>query len=97
MAGDPEDPENLLGIPLSGAGWLWSAGPNIGVHLLVPKKGGRRALALRAKRFRGLPGWREQTHAEDALLGWIRESDWTPAWEAELAPTRDARIAVKAA
>ena len=85
-------PEHLAGeagermIPLHGppGSHLWDGGRSLGVYLL----GSRRALKKLEAAVRILPGWKEQTWAEDALLGWFPWDAWTDAHAAVLFPKR---------
>lgn len=83
------EPEHLAGdvrgwcIPLNRRrGWLWDAGPSLGVHYL----GSSRQAGPVLETLSGLPGWKPQAVASDGFLGWVGWSSWSPDFAAALHP-----------
>lgn len=85
--------EEAFGVPLSfDRGWLWDAGPNVGVHVVTKPADGKKGIGLLAAKL-ACVGFREQTRDEENLLGWISMTDWdlrADVYEALLFPRRAA-------
>ncbi len=81
---------DIYAIPLMGRrGWLWDASPTtLGLHLV----GLPIYLNPRAALLAGQPRFRLQTHAVDAILGWLDRDAWEAVLRDVAEPIRAPRV-----
>src|SRR5262245_61968612 len=85
MQGETAEGPDVYGVPLAyRRGWLWDAGPNVGIDVRAGPRVARPMLAA----LLATGAVRVQVVADDGFVAWVRPEEWARGHQAALKPLK---------